>query len=716
MKLVRARFTNFRLLRDLSLDLNVGEDKRLVVIRASNESGKTTILNALQWGLYGDPALPLQRSDFRLHPIDWDADIDGAMVTISVEIVFETVSVHTSRRSGQTRTGSTQYRLIRSTYDTVKGETWDPGPTTVSLSELKLDGDREISQPEAIIEDELPSLLREVFFTDGDRALSFIASDVTASTNQHKVRDAIRNLLGLDVIEGAIARVRAAGASINSRIRSQTSDADLKKTSEEVEVLQGEVKRLDKEIGIADNNFRRFDTAHADIERQIEDALAKGDRETVMSRINQTRAYILDLNKRLDRSNAEHSKLFESRDLARDLLEPALEGGFAILDELRNRGDIPNATIPVLEDRLKTNTCICGEQLRGDTQDVLHRRQHIQNLINQARSSDTVRTIATELYFRAESQRLDSSGDGRWISRLADVEVEWENVQDRLEEFGSTMAAQEVELDTIPDVDVSNLRAQRNSFKAQMERFNSDRSRHRAELRTAQDQLSRATNRQQALLRRRGVSERLRGELEAAQDLETALRSAYDHLTQEELSKVSSRMNEIFLEMIVADEEQNAIIIRAEITDEFEIMVYGTMRRRLNPDVDLNGASRRALTLAFILALTHVSEVEAPNVIDTPLGMMAGEVKNSVLRTAIRESSQLILFLTPAEIAGCEDTFDSETARIMTLSNPAHYPAMLVNAPPEPMGGIVRCECSHRERCEVCIRKTTSRPASSATD
>ena len=66
----------------------------------------------------------------------------------------------------------------------------------------------------------------------------------------------------------------------------------------------------------------------------------------------------------------------------------------------------------------------------------------------------------------------------------------------------------------------------------------------------------------------------------------------------------------------------------------------------LDPDNDLNSASRRALTLAFILALTKVSGVEAPNVIDTPLGTMSGYVKLSVLQTAIRESYQLILFLT----------------------------------------------------------------------
>lgn len=52
MKLVRAEFENFRLLRHLELDFSTDGAKPLTVIRAENESGKTTILNALQWALY----------------------------------------------------------------------------------------------------------------------------------------------------------------------------------------------------------------------------------------------------------------------------------------------------------------------------------------------------------------------------------------------------------------------------------------------------------------------------------------------------------------------------------------------------------------------------------------------------------------------------------------------------------------------------------------
>jgi DNA sulfur modification protein DndD len=121
------------------------------------------------------------------------------------------------------------------------------------------------------------------------------------------------------------------------------------------------------------------------------------------------------------------------------------------------------------------------------------------------------------------------------------------------------------------------------------------------------------------------------------------------------------------------------------------------------------------LTLAFILALTKVSEVEAPNVIDTPLGMMSGYVKRSVLRTAIRESSQLVLFLTHSEIAGCEEILDEHAGVVYTLTNPTHYPRMLVNAPPTTERKVLRCACDHRGTCAMCERRQESEAEAEAT-
>ena len=165
-------------------------------------------------------------------------------------------------------------------------------------------------------------------------------------------------------------------------------------------------------------------------------------------------------------------------------------------------------------------------------------------------------------------------------------------------------------------------------------------------------------------------------------------------------------MNELFLQMIGADTQQKAIIQKAEISNKFDILVYGPNEHALNTDTDLNGASRRALTIAFILALTKVSEVTAPNVIDTPLGMMDGFVKRSVLKTTIQESSQLILFLTRSEIKDCEDIIKDQAGRVITITNSAHYPNILVNDPHINEPQALRCSCQDLGECQICQRRT----------
>ena len=57
MKLIRAVFKNFRLLQDVVFDFSVDKEKKLTVIRAANESGKTTAETALIWCLSDIPQL-----------------------------------------------------------------------------------------------------------------------------------------------------------------------------------------------------------------------------------------------------------------------------------------------------------------------------------------------------------------------------------------------------------------------------------------------------------------------------------------------------------------------------------------------------------------------------------------------------------------------------------------------------------------------------------
>lgn len=709
MRLLRARFENFRLLQDLELEFVADPKQKLTVIRAANETGKTTILNALQWALYGDIALPGKGEDYRLHPIDWDID-RGNRVPVTVTVEFEVVKYN--KIAGSLRESRHRYRIIRSAFEELNGTEWRRNASSVRLFALANTGASPIDSPEAVINDELPPELREVFFTDGDRALSFIESTVAVSTKRERVQRAIRSLLGLGVIEESIRHVRKASADINKQVRLAGGSTDLTKIAAKLDSMNEEYSKLESALTDAKDQFRAFDENLSEIDHKIDDALRKGDRERLRKDLEAAKKTIARLDERIVAANKEHSALFKSEALARDILAPVLSKAFGKLKELHDKGKIPNTTIPVLEERLLTDVCICGESLKEDGADGSRRRKHICQLVDDSRRVDAVQEIVTDLYYGSKSleQRADDD-ESRWIAQYAKVVKGRDGLQVLRDEEGTKFKALELQLDSLPDTDVQALREVRRRYMEQRDRFNAEKAKNETQMAAVGRERDQLIQERDRLLREQKKGARIASELEVVKDITDVLEGAYKRITSEELTKVSELMNRIFLEMIGADPEQGAIIQRAQISSEFDIIVFGPEGRTLNPDRDLNGASRRALTLAFILALTKVSEVEAPNVIDTPLGMMSGYVKRSVLRTAIRESTQLVLFLTHSEIAGCEEILDESAGVVFTLTNPAHYPKMLANDPGVKERKVLRCSCNHRQECHVCTRRSDAKSA-----
>ena len=293
-----------------------------------------------------------------------------------------------------------------------------------------------------------------------------------------------------------------------------------------------------------------------------------------------------------------------------------------------------------------------------------------------------------------------------WLEDYKIVLEKWNDLEDQRDQAGRRFRTLEQQLDKLSDTDIRELRAKLSMYREQRDKDLRATTEIETKLTDLQKEIKEVQGKHERLLQKEKKAMHILSGLDVKKDVIKVLKSAYERITNEELAKVSELMNDNFLEMIGADPDQGAIIRRAEISEDFDIIVYGPEKRTLNPDRDLNGASRRALTLAFILALTEVSQAKAPNVIDTPLGMTSGYVKNSILRTAVRKSAQLVVFLTHDEIAGCEEIIDEAAGKIVTLTNPAHYPKMLVNDPGDVERKVLQCDCDHRSECQLCQRRT----------
>jgi len=689
----RSHFQNFRMLREVELEFSTDAHRPLTVIRGENASGKTTILWAMQWAFWGDQILPEGGRDFRLHPLDWHRT-DGPC-PISVQITFET-EVDEEGSTGIAR----RYNINRQCVEEVTADGgFNRHSNTLSLYELTDKGTQLKPHPELFMSAIFPQELREVFFTDAARVLSFTGSELSQTTKRKRVQDAIRSLLGIDLLEDSRDHVRWVQTEINSLLKESSGDEFLKELAGKIDRADRELQEQTKTRDSATEQMGELEVMYAETSSKLEAALVRGDREKLAGDLSKADADSKRYRAQVEDCIRMRSDLFKDDNLSSGLLHRHIGAALEKLWELKEANQIPRNFMPVLEQRLEMGECICGEKLvAGD-----EHYEHVRSLMKEQQLADDTSSRLSYLVSAALKFASSDTTGHQWLGQLNNLWQMQANAETGWREAEIGRRKLDLELKDLPDTDVNQLRDHRNDLLRQKERVLERRSAAETSITRLGRELTELRDNQKNWMKRENKYREQQSQLEAAQDLVSVLQLAYETIQNTKMKDVSEKMNDFFLRMIGAGRESD-MVRRAEIGPDFDIIVYGPHQKLLDPDRDLSGAQRRSLTLAFILAVTTVSGVTAPSVIDTPISELSGAVRTECLRIMSQMSQQLILFLTRADIEGVQGVIDEYAGKVLTISNSTHFPQFLVNDPHEDKAKTMTCTCSHREFCGVCER------------
>jgi DNA sulfur modification protein DndD len=348
----------------------------------------------------------------------------------------------------------------------------------------------------------------------------------------------------------------------------------------------------------------------------------------------------------------------------------------------------------------------------------------VEQLIDSQRRVDDGRKLLTELHHAAKVDlQREAAAPADWLSDLDGLERTRLNNRKAAAAASDQLRVYEEKLARIDEASIDEARKDRDSLRVSLNAKQDERTELQAKIDQAKATIADLKPLYDSLRRKEEKLEELNDRLTVTEDMAAVVQGALEDIQQRYVTDVSRKMNDLFLEMVGADpaamesqtkKNQSRVHVfrEAAITPAYEIAVYTADNRTLDPDHELNGASKRALTFSFIWALTEVSGVIAPRIIDTPFGMMSGAVRARVVELitapsgrAVDIEKQVVLFLTRDEIRGIENVIDARAGKIVTYTNSDHYPVDVLNNPEVDVPEILVCGCNHHQFCNVCARR-----------
>ena len=258
--------------------------------------------------------------------------------------------------------GGERFTATRALNVTKSGEEeWrGAGRSEFSLDSGRADGQtRRVSNPTGRVESILPANVRNYFFFDGEKIEQFTRPD-----NEKEVKEAVRNVLKIEVLERARTHLDVAAREYQSSLKNLASGGleqlldDEENIRLKSEKTRKELAELREEKAAAERQTKEIDARLSEIHEVRE----WDNRRKVASETMKVRQEELD---QLWRSIRDTSNVGYYR-----FAGEAIDKATSIVDAMRERGEIPpGIREQFVQDLLANHMCICGRPIEEESEE-----------------------------------------------------------------------------------------------------------------------------------------------------------------------------------------------------------------------------------------------------------------------------------------------------------------------------------------------------------
>ena len=586
IKLRSIYFKNWRCYKNQKLDFNLNNSKKIWIVFGQNGFGKTSILEAVQWCLYGSNFLaPSQLLEcFNRVAIKENPELD-----LVVQVTFEC--------------DCSTYRISRTAYRKVRGQVVSAEPREPLFQKDGIN----LSDVRAHIAELLPNASKEFFLFDGVEIKRYAQRIHTEETHE-----AIERILGIPELRNLRHDAESATKKFKNKLDQSEADNDkYKQLNNQLQNVRDKIDNKREQYGRVEQEYNdAVEFYESSQERANQFDSLRGKLDKLKELESKQKYFKNELNKAETQIKTAYKKA--SIPLLLDLVQEVADEIDSSITTTPQR----SGSVAQLEGLLQADTCLCGRCIDESV------RQHIRERIKQNSKTNFSQDALQKKELRDKLVTLSRFNSPNFNQLLSDRD----HLKEEIEEVRQATDRLKEQTEGINEQEAREMLTKVGEAKQQSQQKQSERqnlTREIESLRQEEEKLYRET---EELLGYGKETATLAQQVKLARGLGHAAEELIEWRTKECKETIEKRTSEIHCRVTNKPKEYTGI----KIKDNYTLEITTVSGYVLNPET-LSAGEKEALAFAFIAGLNLASGRAAPLIMDTPFGHLdTGHQKNLV--------------------------------------------------------------------------------------